>query len=128
MGQTCIMRYGNIQENQQIYYIIMHPMPKEFNKVTADLDISNLEPEQLKAYQDAIASGKQVFKIGDNEFPISLIDLEGYNMMHHIESYHYQKLENGIVIKMVPYASDSISYVVTILKLFDFWWFKRGFN
>ena len=122
MGQTCIMRYGNVQDKQQIYYIIMHPMPKEFNKVTGDLDISSLEPEQLKAYQDAIASGKQVFKIGDNEYPIGSVDLEGYNMMHHIESYHYQKLENGIVIKMVPYAFDSINYVVIIFwnySIFD---------
>lgn len=126
MGQTCIMRYGNTKNNQKIYYIIIHPMPKEFNKVTGDLDyylttdISNRESEQLKAYQDELASGQQVFKLGDNQYPISLIDIQDYNMFHQIESFHYQKLENGIVIKMVPYASDSIHFVVVIFNLYKF--------
>ena len=111
MAQTCIMKYGSNQD-KQIYYIVMHPMPKEFNKVIGDLDISSLEPDQLKAYQDAITLGKQTFKIADNEYTISSIDLEGYVMMHHIESFHYQKLENGIVMKLVPYSSDSINFVV----------------
>ena len=101
-------------------------MPKEFNKVTGDLDyylttdISNRESEQLKAYQDELASGQQVFKLGDNQYPISLIDIQDYNMFHQIESFHYQKLENGIVIKMVPYASDSIHFVVVIFNLYKF--------
>jgi hypothetical protein len=120
MGQTCIMRYGNIREKQQIYFMIMHPMPKEFNKVVGDLDISYLLPEQLKAYQVALSLGKKVFTVGNKEFPINSIDQEGYNMMHHIESFHYQKLENGIVIKMVPYASESINYVVIIFKLLNY--------
>jgi hypothetical protein len=55
-------------------------------KVTCDLDISNLEPGQLNAYQYSIASGQQVVKIGDNQYPISSIDLQDYNMFHHIIS------------------------------------------
>ena len=114
MIHTCVMRYRPGDSN----LIIMHPMPAQFNRVTADMNIM--------AYQDALDAHPNL-KIGEenatfvwkNDIPKILL----------IDSYQSQKLANNVVFKFFDYYSRIVSYSVGFCEIIKAAFaFKKGFK
>jgi len=119
LQQTCIMLYNyGTSKLPDKYAFIIHPIPKEFSGIHADLNIIELEEEQKKLLQNAIENEQTSVDTGFNSYPTHLLTQEQGLMdsilVHDIESYQYQKLKRDIVIKLVPYKATmkEIYYLV----------------
>jgi hypothetical protein len=93
MTQTCIMRY----RPEDSHVIIMHPMPQQFDRVIADMDVLT--------YLDQNDIDKDL-KLGERALPDP-------GKINFIESYHRQKMSNNIVFKFLNYPSDYLNYMVS---------------
>jgi hypothetical protein len=103
---TCIQKYGSK------HYIIMQPSSIDFTTTIADINAYNLTTEQRKAYERAKVKGQHSFEYVGRRHKVSDIDIENIEkVMPDIELRSDQKLENGLIIKMIEYDSQTINYV-----------------
>lgn len=87
-------------------------MPDDFTKMISDLDFLSLDKEQKQLVEDAKKKGEQTVVIGNTVYHINTLNPDGgVKLVHHIESYDYQKLPKGIVIKFVIHSSEYVNFV-----------------
>jgi hypothetical protein len=125
LKQTCIkvQDYGSrLAPNQ--YAFIIHPMPKEFTAMHADLNIFELDMEQKELLKIAIESEEAYVQIGSRRYPTHLLSQETglleSIMVHDIESYHDQKLKRDVIIRLVPLESGSDMFYMVIIDNLNF--------
>jgi hypothetical protein len=117
LKQTCIKLYdyGTSKSPNQFAFII-HPIPKEFSGVYADLNILELDEDHKQLLAHAIKTEQTHVDTGMKSYPTHLLTPEqgvlDSILVHNIESYQYQKLKRDIVIKLVPKTSKDIYYLV----------------
>ena len=121
LKQTCIKRYdyGSDRKSPMPYVFIIHPLPKEFRAIYADLNINELEEDHKKLLKMAIEKEQTHVQLDAHSYPVnSLIDqlkntdLLDSIMVHNIESYHYQKFNRDVIIKLVQQKHKEIYYQV----------------
>lgn len=110
MTQTCIIRY--IKDDEQ-YFIIMHPISDQFERIIADIDVFTLDIDQMRDLNKAKKKGQEFVKLAEKEYRTSDVGDDVILFLYHIQSFNRQKLENGLVIKFVKYSSERIIYVVS---------------
>jgi hypothetical protein len=91
----------------------MQPVPKQFDMVLGDMNFYSLTASQKELLEEAKNLYKD--KVREGNFEYSAKDLEGEgNFMHHIEVKTSQKLNNGIVFKLVRYDdNEPVLYTVS---------------
>lgn len=101
MSETCIMRY----KPSPSFIIIMHPMPSQFNRLMANLDLAtymNREVENRQFHQS----------LTDDELRFGTSLKNDTINIRYIASYHRQKYANNLVIKFLNYQGENINYLV----------------
>jgi hypothetical protein len=106
MHRTCIQKYG------QKHYIIMQPSSLNFSTTIADINVFNFTQNQLKALERAKHDGLDSFVYSGRNYSVNYFDMENIEkMMPDIVLRNEQKLENGLIIKMIEYESNVVNYV-----------------
>ena len=108
VAKICILKYTSTPAN--IHYIIIQPMHEHFDSIIADIDISNLTPNQKTAYDLATFSGQKEFSFFNRTYSTDLVEKEYTKFMPEIEFAQRQKLANGLVFKLFEYPSDFVVY------------------
>ena len=118
LKQTCIKRYdyGSDRKSPMPYVFIIHPLPKEFRAIYAYLNILGLDEEHKELLKIAIEKEQTHVQLDAKSYPVNSLTLEnGLHdsiMVHNIESYHYQKFNRDVIIKLVQQKSKEIYYQV----------------
>lgn len=103
---TCIQKYG------PKHYVIMQPSSFDFTTTIADINAYNLTAKQRKAYERAKVTGQRSFEYAGRSYKVKDINIEYIEkVMPDIELRSDQKLENGLIIKLIEYDSDTVNYV-----------------
>jgi hypothetical protein len=122
LKQTCIkvQDYGSrLAPNR--YAFIIHPLPKEFGAMHADLNIKELDMEHKELLKIAIENEQSYVQIGSRQYPTHLLSKEhgvlDSIMVHNIKSYQYQKLKRDVIIKLVPLAENNMEILYLVIKI-----------
>jgi len=106
MHRTCIQKYG------QKHYIIMQPSSSNFSTTIADINAYNLTASQRKAYERAKLQGQNNFEYAGRIYRVDDIDNQYIEkVMPDIEFKSDQKLDNGLIIKLIEYESKTVNFV-----------------
>jgi hypothetical protein len=88
-------------------------MSKYFQVLKEDLDVSSLTQEQQELYDKAKNDKANEVQLADKTFKMSTFESGSYSMLYHFKSKTNQKLANGMVFKIVEYATKDIMYMVS---------------
>ena len=104
--QTCIQKYQNTS-----YFIIIQPYSVNFNTSIADINVFDFDRIQKKNYDDAVRLNQSEFIYNGKLYPVdNLIELgyedENIIALNEIEFKSDQKLENGLIFKLIEHKSE----------------------
>lgn len=109
MSQTCIIRFNTLSNNDENYYIILHPLPDEFERILADVDMFSLDEDQIKRVEEAKKEGKMNIYFENFQYPTNM-NPDNLYFAPNLVSKRSQMMANGLVAKLVK-ANDRISYI-----------------
>lgn len=114
MSQTCIIRFNNLLNDEEHYYIILHPMPDEFERVLADVDMFSLDQDQMKKVEEAKKEGKMSVFFENVQY-FTNMNSDNLYFAPNLVSKRSQAMANGLVAKLVK-SNDRISYISILNK------------
>lgn len=109
MQHTCIIRHHSLFSPDDDYYIILHAMSDEFERIVADSDIFSLDSDQIIQVEKARNSGKKSVFFENVEYNVDL-DQESLYFAPNLISKRSQMMANGLVAKFIK-AGPRVNYI-----------------
>ena len=100
MHQSCLMRYETMSG---LRIIIMQPMPEQFDTIVGHMNL----------FRNASTAKSSVEQCAD-DMEVMTGSAPSSADSNKVEAHAYQKLANGVVIKMLEYPDVNVNYVAVL--------------
>jgi hypothetical protein len=116
-NKQCIRKYMKTSDGST-YFILMQPVPDDFDLVKGDLNIFHVPTKTQELIDEAKRQNESLVQIAQNTYRVDFFESTEVFIIYNVFSHLRQRLPNRIVFKLVKYELDRISYVVWIYFYF----------
>jgi hypothetical protein len=120
--KVCVKKYKEVSalSEKAYYYIVMQPMPREFDTVRGDLNIFALQKSEWRVVQEAKRRNQTSFVDRNITYYVHDFEKTDVLLFNNVFAHRYQMLENGLVFKLIKHDAGDVGYSVSLLLFFVF--------